>query len=534
MISRKIRPNLLLGCFVFVVVLPAFSQVVDPKRLARDVIADVAGGNLPKAMDDLARLLVERPDDLEILFAAAVAHSQKGNIPEAMRFVQEAVSKGLPLERFLVGPRDLLKPLTESREFQELCRQSEIRLIHGPMLGCVTPNSAKFWVRTLKESTVRVTVSESERMTLPIFSDEVRTTEKTEYTAVASVKGLRTNTDYFYEIEIDGIKEPGRWSFRTYPSEGTQAQFQIAFGGGAGYTPEHERMWNTVRSHELSAFLFLGDNVYIDHPTLPAVQQYCYYRRQSRTEFRAFTSCTGIYAIWDDHDFVANDGWGGPEIREPEWKIPVWYTFQNQWNNPAYGGGDESLPGCWFSFSIADVDFFLLDGRYYRTDPKQAHPSMLGPVQKEWLLKALKSSKGAFKVLASPVAWAFGTKPGSLDTWEGYPEEREEIFSFLEKNRMDGVILLSADRHRSDAWRIERPEGYRFYDFESSKLTNIHTHALIPGALFGYNDKCSFGLLTFDTTKEDPEVSYEIMSIDDELIHKITLKRSQISHPKAN
>ncbi|HQO33177.1 MAG TPA: alkaline phosphatase, partial [bacterium] len=109
-----------------------------------------------------------------------------------------------------------------------------------------------------------------------------------------------------------------------------------------------------------------------------------------------------------------------------------------------------------------------------------------------------------------------------------------EIFSFLEKNRIDGVILLSADRHRSDAWRIERPNGYRFYDFESSKLTNIHTHALIPGALFGYNDKCSFGLLTFDTTKEDPEVSYEILSIDDELIHKITLKRSQISHPKVN
>ncbi len=69
---------------------------------------------------------------------------------------------------------------------------------------------------------------------------------------------------------------------------------------------------------------------------------------------------------------------------------------------------------------------------------------------------------------------------------------------------VDGVILISADRHRSDAWKIERENGYDLYEFESSKLTNIHTHKIMLGALFGYNQKCSFGLLTFDTTKTDP------------------------------
>ena len=29
----------------------------------------------------------------------------------------------------------------------------------------------------------------------------------------------------------------------------------------------------------------------------------------------------------------------------------------------------------------------------------------------------------------------------------------------------------------------------------SSRLTNIHTHELVPGHLFAYNEKCSFGLL---------------------------------------
>ena len=155
---------------------------------------------------------------------------------------------------------------------------------------------------------------------------------------------------------------------------------------------------------------------------------------------------------------------------------------------------------------------------------------MLGPAQKKWLFKRLKSSKATFKVLASPVPWAFGTKPGSRDTWEGYKEEREEVFSFLEENKIDGVILLSADRHRSDIWRIERKNGYALYEFESSRLSNIHTHKLIPGALFGYNEKCSFVILSFDTTKPDPEVTHQIINIDDEVIHSFSLKKSQLTH----
>ncbi|MGB2866357.1 MAG: alkaline phosphatase D family protein, partial [Sedimentisphaerales bacterium] len=214
-----------------------------------------------------------------------------------------------------------------------------------------------------------------------------------------------------------------------------------------------------------------------------------------------------------------------------EWKIPVWRTFINNWNNPYYGGG-ETQPGCWFDFSIGDVDFFMLDSRYYRDKPQSENPSMLGAAQKKWLFEKLKSSKATFKVLASPVPWAMGATSGSRDPWQGYKAEREQIFSFLESNRIDGVILISADRHRSDAWKIERENEYDLYEFESSKLTNIHTHKIMPGALFGYNQKCSFGLLTFDTMKTDPEVTYQIINIDDEVIWKLSLKKSQLTHGK--
>ncbi|MHC4104210.1 MAG: alkaline phosphatase D family protein, partial [Planctomycetota bacterium] len=182
---------------------------------------------------------------------------------------------------------------------------------------------------------------------------------------------------------------------------------------------------------------------------------------------------------------------------------------------------------------IGDVDFFMLDSRYYRTKSSVTNPSMLGDAQKIWLFKKLKSSKATFKILASPVPWSYGAKPGSRDPWQGYKTEREQIFSFLESNKIDGVILISADRHRSDIWKIERPRGYPLYEFESSRLTNIHTHKVMPDSLFGYNKKCSFGMLQFDTSMPDPQVTYKIVNIDKEVIYRFSLKRSQLTHNTA-
>ena len=58
---------------------------------------------------------------------------------------------------------------------------------------------------------------------------------------------------------------------------------------------------------------------------------------------------------------------------------------------------------------------------------------------------------------------------------------------------------------------------------------NVHTHCLIPGVIFGYNHKCTFGRLRFNTTLPDPEVTYDIISIDNELIYSFPLRLSAIS-----
>jgi len=306
-------------------------------------------------------------------------------------------------------------------------------------------------------------------------------------------------------------------------------RFTIAFGGGSGYVPENERMWNTIGAIDPRAVLLLGDNVYIDDPETPEMQRFHYYRRQSQPEWMKLAKQVPIYGIWDDHDFTTNDGWGGPDIDKPKWKRKVWEIFKENYDNPYYGGG-EKQPGCWFDFWIGKVHFVLIDGRYYRESPRSKdNPSMLGPAQMKWLRQTLKKP-ATFTVLCTNVPMTPKVKPGSKDTWDGFTAERQKIFQFIADQKIPGVIILSADRHRSDAYKIDAGiDGmYPLYEWQSSRLTNQHVHGLIKHSLFGYNEKQSFGRVDFDLKAADPTVKYTIINIDGKPIHNLTVKRSEL------
>jgi alkaline phosphatase D len=490
-------------------------------------------GRIEEAIEHLHQQLEDIPGDPEFFYGLAVAHAQQGALDTAVDYVRKALGAGLPPGRFLAGPRGLLAPLMETHAARKLVyRHHDADYVHGPLLGGVTDTQAQVWVRTAGEASVQVVVEPADGDGAPRRSAAAQTSADRDFTGVARVEGLSADTAYRYRLRVDGTEQPDTWTFRTLPTAGEPASFEIGFGACAGYTPWRERMWRRIASHDFPLFLLLGDNVYIDRPERPVLQRYCYYRRQSRPEFRTLTAETALAAVWDDHDFGDNDSEGGPEPFTPAWKVDAWEVFRENWNNPAYGGGEER-PGVWHRMSVADVDIFMLDSRYYRTNEDADSPSMLGPTQKEWLLEGLRTSTATFKLVASPVPFPDGAKPGEWawrsDTWEGYPDEREEIFSFIEANEIGGVVLLSGDRHRADVWRIERESGYDLYEFQNARLTNIHTHESVEGSLYSYNDTPHFGRLRFDTTAADPTITYDIISIDGEVVHSTTLSRSQLT-----
>lgn len=473
-------------------------------------------------------------DDLpETRFVEMLSLLEQDRIAEALVKARDAVDAGLPMNRLVAGPRLLLNQLHASPEFQQW--RAEVApppLVHGPMVGSLTDRTASFWLRTAAPLPVQIELWPADRQedagVVAIASGQ--TSAAVDYTAVLTAAGLEPDTEYRYRILVDGVvMEAENTQFRTFPEVGMPARFVVAFGGGAGFIPEWERMWDNIIDFDPVAMLMLGDNVYIDDPTQQLTQDYCYYRRQSRPEWRRLTASRAIFSIYDDHDFGDNDCIPGPERDFPAWKRPVLQTFRNNWVNPGYGGG-EAEPGCWYDFRIADVHFIMLDGRYYRDLESK---SMLGPVQKQWVLETLLNSDATFKVLCSPVPFTPGIKAGSKDPWDGYPEEREEIFSFIEQHAIEGVFLVAADRHRSDLRTIDRPEGYTLYEFESSRLTNRHTHPVVKtdGLIWGYNETCSFGWMQFDTTTADPQVTFAIIDIDGNRQEEYVLQRSALRSP---
>ena len=253
--------------------------------------------------------------------------------------------------------------------------------------------------------------------------------EAAEYLEKTSAAKINPDHTKLLQDIIKGKKNAWQYDAKTWPwdrvlpntslkKDAPSDKFTIGFGGGSGYVPENERMWDTIGAIEPRALLLLGDNVYIDDPETPEMQRFHYYRRQSQPEWGKLAKTVPIYSIWDDHDFTTNDGWGGPDIEKPSWKRDVWEIYKENWDNPYYGGGKEN-PGCWFDFRIGDVHFIMIDGRYYRESPKDESPSMLGPVQMKWLKKTLTKKPATFTVICNNVPMAPKVKPGSKDTWDG-------------------------------------------------------------------------------------------------------------------
>lgn len=407
--------------------------------------------------------------------------------------------------------------------FQALVKKHELRLFGGPMLSDVGEDSVVVWLRTPSPQNIRVEVKDGEGSC--VSQANSKTSESNDLTAKIRVKGLEPLTQYTYKLfDSQGEIPVPNATFRTAPAQGQKATVRVAFGGGSRYNPPKERIWDTVAQTNPDIFLFLGDNLYQDEPESRSLQRVYYYRRQLRPEYQNLTASTAIYAIWDDHDFGKNDCAGGLDPFSPAWKVPVWKVFKENWANPGFGFGDE-YPGCWFKFSYGDIDFFMTDGRYYRDFKKG---TMLGPKQKQWLLDSLSASKATFKVLCSGTLWTEAADKGGKDSWWGVKGEREEILSLIDRNNIGGVVLLSADRHRTDVYEIKRPDGYTLYEFETSKLTNNHTHGTKKQAIFSYNQGNFFATLEFEQGVEDPQVTFRCITIEGKEVYKLALKRSQL------
>jgi alkaline phosphatase D len=318
------------------------------------------------------------------------------------------------------------------------------------MLGHVSATEARLWVRASGPAAMSVRVGQQPDLADGRLVPGPALEAASAHMGHAVVGGLKPSTRYHYCVWLEGrpaMSQPYP-AFTTAPSEGQPGRVRFAFTSCVGYhgyesAPGFADMTRT----NFDLLLMLGDNHYANTND-PGKQRRFYFDQRDTPGWRALSSRLPIYAIWDDHDY-------GPDNsdRRLKGKELSLQTFQEHWANPAYGEPDN--PGVYFKFSRANVDFFLLDVRYHR-DPNRAtnlaHKTMLGSRQVNWLKRELLASRAPVKFLIAGGEWQ---SHGSDDSWTSFREERDDLFRFLEQERVEGVLLISGDRHFTGAYQVQ-------------------------------------------------------------------------------
>lgn len=419
--------------------------------------------------------------------------------------------------------------LADHVHFQKSCREKNIFHLGGPMLGGLKDSSVNVWVRTVKPKkvSVKVNINGEYKSFGPVESSL-----ETDMSAVVHVHGLEPNTEYPYRVFVGAqeIETPPKAMIRTLP-ENEKTDTRIVFGScfhrfGLGNMNQS----NTIISRNPHAFLGLGDIAVQDKNNSMGWHSLDYLARDLYPAWQKLVATVPFYAIWDDHDYFDNDKAGIPKGYTQKDKENVWEIFRYSWNNPAYGFGEEGK-GVFFRTRIGACDVIMVDHRYFRTKE-----SFLGEKQMQWLEEQLLDCKGPFIILADGTMWSDYVSNGK-DSWGVYdPEAREQIFSLIEKNNIGGVLLISGDRHGSRGFRIPRPSGFNFYEFEVASLGGLGGQpATIPEwttQFYGKNGGFFFGEFTFDTRPKDPTVTFRLISENGDIVYEMTLKRSQLTPRK--
>ena len=208
--------------------------------------------------------------------------------------------------------------------------------------------------------------------------------------------------------------------------------------------------------------LWLGDNVYFREPDDSRTGVYHRYTHdRSLSELQPLLGSVHHYAIWDDHDYGPNNS-----DRSFIYKDITLEAFKNFWANPTYGIPENK--GITTQFKWADIDFFLMDNRYFRTpqNRKNIYKEILGNDQVQWLIDALLNSKAPFKVIA--LGGQFLNSEKIYENHINWEDEHKKILDLISKEKIEGVIFISGDRHFSEVSKMDRYGAYPLYDFTVS------------------------------------------------------------------
>lgn len=367
--------------------------------------------------------------------------------------------------------------------FHSVCAQN-VTVQSGPMNGYANLQEAVIWLQLTGSADVFAEAYlPNTDLEVAARSNEVETSAGNAYTAKLYFHGLKAGITYPYRIFINGkpvtfdyptqLTIPPQWSYRTDPPEFNMAMGSCAYINESAYDRPGKpygggyEIYKSIYKSKPDVMLWLGDNNYLragEWWTLKGIQHQ-YTHSRSLPEMQPLLATGQHVAIWDDHDYGPNDATGSWVNKDLALK-----TFKDFWVNYSYGYDD--LPGITSAYRYADIDFILMDNRYYRTEqyqnPEKEH--IFGEKQTQRLIDLLKFSKSPFKIVVTGGQFVNNAKV--YENHANYELERQYILDMLAEEDIKGVIFINGDRHHSEVSRLSLPNGNDVHEFTVSPLNS--------------------------------------------------------------
>lgn len=348
------------------------------------------------------------------------------------------------------------------RSIADLTRREWLRCLGAgatsALLGCDEPSPSELVAAVLDPSDSALTVALSGGRPGPAAvevwaGDELVALPLVEIDAAGlaavDVTGLAPDREHAIEIVVRGVRS-GPYRARTAPHPDDPRPVRIAVS--ADYDP-HPSFATELVDHVVAAepelFVSLGDFPYTDNgPVAKTVSEYRarHHLTRSAPAARRLFENVGVRAIYDDHEF-RND-WdamrAAAEADRYAAAMQVWDEFF-----PVRDAIGAIRYRSWRWG--AHLECFLLDVRRFRhanADPDGPAKSMLGDVQRAWLVDGVRRSTATFKLVLTPVPLDFGIGD---DHWAAFATERDLVLEALVG--IPGVLFVSADQHYFAAYR---------------------------------------------------------------------------------